>query len=222
MSAGIREPVVTSTPEVAGLIGPGPHKALFLDRDGVINVDHGYVHKPEQTDWVPGIFDLARAARAAGYALVVVTNQAGIARGYYDEAQFRAYTRWMHARFAEEGAPLLATYYCPHHPEAGQGAYKVACACRKPEPGMLLEAIGRHGLDPAGSVMVGDTPKDMEAAAAAGVVRRFLLCGPGAEPGESAAGIAVASLDEVARTLVAGAGEAAPAAGRHGSRAPLA
>mgnify|MGYP001102487457 FL=1 len=222
MSAGIREPVVTSTPEAAGLAGPGPHKALFLDRDGVINVNHGYVHTPGQTDWVPGIFDLARAARAAGYALVVVTNQAGIARGYYDEAQFRAYTRWVHARFEAEGAPIAATYFCPHHPEAGLGELKVACGCRKPEPGMLLEAIGRHGLDPAGSVMVGDTPKDMEAAAAAGVVRRFLLCGPGAEPGESAAGIAVASLDEVARTLVAGAGEAAPAAGRHGSRAPLA
>ncbi|WP_447730898.1 D-glycero-beta-D-manno-heptose 1,7-bisphosphate 7-phosphatase [Pseudoxanthomonas suwonensis] len=177
--SGVREPVVTVPPEAAGLVGGGPHRALFLDRDGVVNVDHGYVHTPGRTEWVPGIFELARAARAAGYVLVVATNQAGIARGYYDEEQFRAYTRWVHARFAEEGAPLLATYYCPHHPEAGQGAYKVACACRKPEPGMLLEAIGRHGLDPAGSVMVGDTPKDMEAAAAAGSSAGSCCAAPG-------------------------------------------
>src|SRR5690606_1314353 len=109
--SGVREPVVTVPPEAAGLVGGGPHRALFLDRDGVVNVDHGYVHTPGRTEWVPGIFELARAARAAGYVLVVATNQAGIARGYYDEEQFRAYTRWVHARFAEEGAPLLATYY---------------------------------------------------------------------------------------------------------------
>jgi D,D-heptose 1,7-bisphosphate phosphatase len=175
MSAGIREPVVTSTPEAAGLAGPGPHKALFLDRDGVINVNHGYVHTPGQTDWVPGIFDLARAARAAGYALVVVTNQAGIARGYYDEAQFRAYTRWMHARFEAEGAPIAATYFCPHHPEAGLGELKVACGCRKPRPGMILAAARRFGLSLADSVLVGDTESDIDAAAAARVGRAFRL-----------------------------------------------
>lgn len=175
MSVAVREPVVTSAPEVAGLIGPGPHKALFLDRDGVINVDHGYVHKPEQTEWVPGIFDLARAARAAGYVLVVVTNQAGIARGYYDEAQFKAFTYWIHACFEAEQAPLAATYFCPHHPEAGIGDLRVVCGCRKPRPGMILAAARRFGLSLADSVLVGDTESDIDAAAAARVGRAFRL-----------------------------------------------
>ncbi|WP_197017187.1 D-glycero-alpha-D-manno-heptose-1,7-bisphosphate 7-phosphatase [Pseudoxanthomonas suwonensis] len=163
------------TPEAAGLVGPGPYRALFLDRDGVINVDHGYVHTPEQTEWMPGIFDLARAARAAGYVLVVVTNQAGIARGYYDEEQFRSYTLWMHARFEAEGAPLLATYYCPHHPEAGRGELKAACDCRKPRPGMLLAAARRFDIYMAGSLLLGDSETDLQAAQAAGVGCTFEL-----------------------------------------------
>ena len=198
---GIAEPVLVTAPEAAGRLGPGPHPALFLDRDGVINVDHGYVHSAEGTDWVPGIFDLARAARAAGYVLVVATNQAGIARGYYDEERFRDYTRWVHQRFEAEGAPLLATYYCPHHPEAGQGGYRTACMCRKPAPGMLLRAIGDHGLDPVRSVMVGDTPKDMEAAPAARVGGRFLLEGDGGRARCAVQCRSVSSLAEVAGML---------------------
>ena len=177
MTVAVCEPVVTATPEEAGCTGPGPHRALFLDRDGVINVNHGYVHTPERTDWVPGIFERARAARAAGRVLVVVTNQAGIARGYYDRARFEDYTRWMHERFAREGAPLLATYYCPHHPDAGIGELKVACGCRKPAPGMLLEAARRHRLDLAASVMLGDKPSDAEAARNAGVGRYVPVSG---------------------------------------------
>src|SRR5690606_24836828 len=117
---------------------PMPRKALFLDRDGVININHGYVHAPERTDWVPGIFELVADAHARGYLPIVVTNQAGIGRGHYDEAAFLAYTGWVHAQFAQRGAPLLATFWCPHHPDAGIGGYRVACNCRKPEPGMLL------------------------------------------------------------------------------------
>lgn len=177
MSVAVCAPVVTAAPGLAGCAGPGPYRALFLDRDGVININHGYVHTPERTDWVPGIFDLARAARGAGYVLVVVTNQAGIARGYYTRAEFETYTRWMHARFEREGAPLLATYYCPHHPEAGIGELKVDCGCRKPAPGMLLRAIAEYRLDPSASVLVGDSGSDLQAAAAAGVGRAFLLDG---------------------------------------------
>jgi len=175
MSVAVPEPIITSSPEEAGLVGPGPHRALFLDRDGVINVNHGYVHMPEQTDWVPGIFELARAARQASYVLVVVTNQAGIARGYYDEGQFRSYTRWMHARFEVEGAPIVATYFCPHHPEAGLRELKVACECRKPRPGMILAAARRFGLSLADSALLGDAHSDIEAASAAGVSQAFLL-----------------------------------------------
>lgn len=146
-----------------------PRRALFLDRDGVINVDHGYVSTPAQTTWIPGIFALCRDAHAAGYLPVVVTNQAGIARGHYTEAQFLAFTAWIHGEFRRRDAPLLATYYCPHHPTAGRGEFRCACDCRKPAPGMLLRAGRDLDLDMAGSVLVGDKASDLAAAAAAGV-----------------------------------------------------
>lgn len=153
-------------------------KALLLDRDGVINVNHGYVHRAVDTEWVAGIFELCRAAYDAGFDLYVVTNQAGIARGYYDESQFAEYTRWLHARFEAEGAPVVATYYCPHHPEYGLGAYHVECDCRKPGTGMLRQAIEDFGFDPARSVMVGDSLSDMQAGGAAGINRLFWLTSP--------------------------------------------
>jgi D-glycero-D-manno-heptose 1,7-bisphosphate phosphatase len=146
-------------------------KALFLDRDGVINVDHGYVHTPEQTEWVPGIFDVCARARDAGYVLVVITNQAGIARGYYSEDEFLQYTRWIHGEFRAKGVPLAATYYCPHHPESGVGLLRVKCDCRKPNPGMLLAAARDLSLSLSDSVMIGDMPKDREASLRAGVGR---------------------------------------------------
>jgi D-glycero-D-manno-heptose 1,7-bisphosphate phosphatase len=154
---------------------PAPRRALFLDRDGVINIDHGYVHEAAQTQWVPGIFDLCRAGIEAGYRLVVVTNQAGIARGLYTEGAFLAYTRWLHAEFARRGAPLAATYYCPHHPTEGRGGARFACACRKPEPGMILGAIAQLALDPGSSVLVGDKVSDTAAGLAAGVSRNILV-----------------------------------------------
>lgn len=89
-------------------------KAAFLDRDGVINIDHAYVHKIEEFDWVPGVLEAARALSEAGYLLVVVTNQSGIGRGYYDEAAFTRLTDWMKARFAKAGAPVAGVYFCPH------------------------------------------------------------------------------------------------------------
>ena len=153
---------------------PLPRKALFLDRDGVINVNHGYVHTPERTEWIPGIFDLVAAAQRSGYLAIVATNLAGIGRGYYDEDAFLRYTAWVHAQFTERGAPLLATFWCPHHPEAGLGNYRVACDCRKPRPGMLLAAIARFDIDPAQSLMVGDKQGDIDAAVAAGVPARQL------------------------------------------------
>lgn len=144
-------------------------KALFLDRDGIINVNHGYVHEPGRTDWVPGIFELCAAARDAGFLLVVVTNQAGIGRGLYSESTFREYTGWVHDQFRARGICLAATYYCPHHPEHGVGLYRLQCNCRKPAPGMLLAAAQDLKLDLSASVLVGDSPSDVAAAAAAGV-----------------------------------------------------
>lgn len=152
-----------------------PRRALLLDRDGVINIDRGYVHTPDQTAFVPGIFDLCRAAGEAGYLSIVVTNQAGIARGLYTESQFLRYTAWLHHEFESRGAPLLATYFCPHHPTAGSGAYLRDCGCRKPAPGMILAAAQCYGLDLTGSFMVGDKAGDIEAGRAAGVGTLVLL-----------------------------------------------
>lgn len=164
--------VVLTPPEAPAT---APRRALLLDRDGVINVNHGYVHTAERTDWVPGIFELCSAASARGYLLVVVTNQAGIGRGYYSEADFDAYTRWMAEQFRSRGIELAAVYYCPHHPEAGVGEYQQECPCRKPSPGMLLAASADYDIDLSQSLMIGDKCSDMQAGAQAGVAQLFLL-----------------------------------------------
>lgn len=154
---------------------PQPRRALFLDRDGVINMDRGYVHRAENTDWLPGIFDLCRSMANAGLVIVVVTNQAGIARGLYSEGQFLDYTRWVHDTFRGLGAPLLSTYYCPHHPSAGVGTLLTECRCRKPSPGMLLDAAARHGIILEQSSLIGNKDSDIKAGLAAGVVCNLLL-----------------------------------------------
>lgn len=143
--------------------------ALFLDRDGVINVDRGYVHTIAAFEFLPGVFATVRAAAAMGLATVVVTNQAGLGRGYYDEAQFSALTAWMCDRFAAEGAPLLAVYHCPFHADA-LPPYNVADhPDRKPNPGMLLRAARDHRLDLGRSLLIGDQPSDIAAGRAAGI-----------------------------------------------------
>ncbi|NCU38315.1 D-glycero-beta-D-manno-heptose 1,7-bisphosphate 7-phosphatase [Candidatus Saccharibacteria bacterium] len=143
--------------------------ALFLDRDGVINVDHGYVSKPEQFDFIEGIFDLVVAANQTGYLTVVVTNQAGIGRGYYTEADFHRLTDWMCRQFAMRGAQIDAVYYCPSHPEHGIGEYRKDDDCRKPAPGMLLQAQNELDIDLKRSVLVGDKLSDIQAGERAGV-----------------------------------------------------
>lgn len=150
-------------------------KALFLDRDGVINEDIGYVHTVEQFRFTEGIHDTLKHAAALGYKLIVVTNQAGIGRGYYTEADFRKLTAWMITRLAQSGVLVHAVYYCPYHPEHGKGDYKRWSYWRKPNPGMLLEAAKDFGLDLSLSIMVGDQETDIEAGIRAGVGRCYLL-----------------------------------------------
>lgn len=150
-------------------------RAAFLDRDGVINVDHGYVHKVDEFEWVPGVLEAARALKDAGYALVVVTNQSGIGRGYYSEADFEQLTDWMKAAFARAGAPLEGVYFCPHHPEKALAQYRLDCGCRKPQPGLLLRAAQELDLDLGASIMFGDKPGDCTAGRAAGCPERVLL-----------------------------------------------
>lgn len=152
-----------------------PRKALFLDRDGVINVDRGYVHTPAQTEWIPGIFELCRRATELDYLLVVITNQAGIARGYYGEAEFAAHSDWLQAQFASRGLRIAGIYHCPHHPTEGIGELRRECDCRKPQPGMLLQAARELGLELSRSALVGDQPWDLEAGRRAGLARGFQL-----------------------------------------------
>jgi D-glycero-D-manno-heptose 1,7-bisphosphate phosphatase len=150
-------------------MGAAGLKALFLDRDGVINVDHGYVHRIEQVEFRDGIFELVRDAKQRGYATVVVTNQAGIGRGFYTEAEFQHLSAWMMAEFERRGASIDRIYHCPDHPEFGLGAYRRQSPFRKPMPGMLLKAAVDLGLTLPDSVMVGDSESDIEAGIRAGV-----------------------------------------------------
>lgn len=148
-------------------------RALFLDRDGVINHDSGYTSTIAQFSFIDGIFELAREAVRRDYLLIVVTNQAGIGRGYYTEQDFRALTDWMCEQFREQGAPITDVFHCPYHPEHGIGQYRRESEDRKPNPGMLLRAACKHGIDLARSAMVGDKDTDMEAARDAGVATRI-------------------------------------------------
>ena len=137
------------------------NKALFLDRDGVINVERCYVHSREAFRFQEGIFELCRAAQSLGYVLVVVTNQAGVARGYYTESQFLELTEWMTQEFARRQIALAGVYYCPFHPIHGVGVYKKDSPDRKPNPGMLFRAQTDLNLDLASSVLIGDNLSDI-------------------------------------------------------------
>jgi D-glycero-D-manno-heptose 1,7-bisphosphate phosphatase len=149
--------------------------ALFLDRDGVINIDHAYVHRKEDFDFVDGIFDLVRTARERGYLVFVITNQAGIGRGKYTEADFHTLTEWMCAEFAARGAPIDKVYFCPYHAEHGIGHYKAESEFRKPNPGMILQAAREFDVDLAASVLLGDMETDIQAGVRAGVGTTLLF-----------------------------------------------
>lgn len=172
--------------------------ALFLDRDGVINVEKKYVHRIEDFEFFDGIFDLCRAAEERNMPIVVVTNQAGIGRGYYSEAQFLTLTAWMQSRFEEERTPVAAAYFCPYHPEQGVGEYRKESFDRKPNPGMLLRARDELGLDMARSILIGDKGSDIAVAKAAGVGLTVLL---GADVENAAPDRLVASLHEACALL---------------------
>ena len=154
-----------------------PNKAIFLDRDGVINVDVNYAHMPEQIRFVDGIFDFCSSAKALGYKLIVITNQAGIGRGYYSEETFHGLMQWMFEQFEENNAPLDAYYFCPHHPEHGVGDYKKHCHCRKPQPGMITQAAREWDIDLKASLLIGDKQSDIDAAINAGIPNYLLFEG---------------------------------------------
>ncbi len=143
--------------------------AVFFDRDGVINADHGYVGERSRFELLPGAAAGVRAASEAGALAFLVTNQSGVARGYYAEEAVEDLHRHMAVELAREGARFDDIRYCPHLPDAAVAAYRLDCPCRKPKPGMILDLLGRWPVDRARSVMIGDKPSDMEAARAAGI-----------------------------------------------------
>lgn len=175
-------------------------RALFLDRDGVINEEAGFLYRPEDVRFVDGIFPLCRTAQALGYKLVVVTNQSGIARGLYSIVQFDDLMTWMRLHFAGEGVTLDDVLFCPYHPVHGLGVYQREHEDRKPSPGMLLRAAQTHALDLTQSVLVGDRCTDIAAARAAGLRQAFLIAGTETSPCVSPC-IAVQTLAEVERWL---------------------
>jgi D-glycero-D-manno-heptose 1,7-bisphosphate phosphatase len=147
----------------------GLRRSLILDRDGVVNLDSGYLHRIEECRFVDGIFALTTAFAARGFAIVIATNQSGIGRGLFTEADFATLMAWMGEEFRRHGVVLAGVYHCPDHPTAGLGGYRRASPWRKPGPGMLLQAAADLGLDLTRSWTIGDRPGDIEAGRAAGV-----------------------------------------------------
>ncbi|KYP96979.1 D,D-heptose 1,7-bisphosphate phosphatase [Sodalis-like endosymbiont of Proechinophthirus fluctus] len=143
--------------------------AIFLDRDGTINADNGYVHKIDDFQFIDGVIEAMQELKKMGFALAVVTNQSGLARGLFSEEQFIRLTEWMDWSLADRDVELDVIYFCPHHPQAAVEALRQECDCRKPKPGMLLDAQSHLHIDIASSYMVGDKLNDMLAGKAAGV-----------------------------------------------------
>lgn len=152
--------------------------AVFFDRDGVLNEDIRFPHKPEHIRWVPGALDALCFARKQGYLVFVVTNQSGVARGLYTEEDVKRLHDWMQIEFRKHGAEVDAFAYCPHHPTEGVGGYKKECNCRKPKPGMITDLMKAYDVDAEHSFLIGDRASDIEAAEAAGI-KGYLYSGGG-------------------------------------------
>jgi D,D-heptose 1,7-bisphosphate phosphatase len=151
---------------------------MFFDRDGVLNHDAGYTHLIEDFRWMPGAIEAIKLCNDRGWLVIIVTNQAGIARGFYDEESVLALHRWMQEHLRQHGAHVDAIYICPHHPEGTVKELAIACDCRKPEPGMLRLALQEWpGIDVSSSWMIGDKPSDLEAAAKVGIRGRLFESG---------------------------------------------
>jgi D-glycero-D-manno-heptose 1,7-bisphosphate phosphatase len=156
-------------------------RAIFIDRDGTINEDLGYIASPDDLIIYPWVAEAVRLVNNAGLKAVVVTNQAGVARGMYTEDDLRAIHDRMTGELRLQGARIDGVYYCPHHPEYGDERYRQRCECRKPQPGMLHAAAREHGIDLARSFVIGDKSSDINLAASAGARGALVLTGYGSE-----------------------------------------
>lgn len=155
-------------------------RAVFLDRDGTINIEKEYLYQAKDFEFIPGAPEAIRLLNQAGIMVVVVTNQSGIARGYYSEEDVENLHRHIARELAESGAHVDAWLYCPHHPD-GRGSYALPCSCRKPLPGMLREASARYDIDLENATMIGDKLADIEAGKAAGCRTVLVRTGYGAD-----------------------------------------
>lgn len=145
-------------------------KALFLDRDGVINKEKNYLYRVEDFEFIDGVFETCKHFQELGYLIIVITNQAGIARGKYTEDDFKVLTDWMINEFKKKDIIISRVYHCPHHPE-----FSSRCECRKPEPKMILDAKNDFDIDLSQSILVGDKNSDIEAGIKAGIQSNFLI-----------------------------------------------
>ena len=143
-------------------------KTIFLDRDGVINKEVNYLHKIDDFEFINGIFDTCIYFQKLGYKIIIITNQSGISRGYYTEKQYQIVTKWMLNEFLNNQVQILDIFHCPHSPEAN-------CNCRKPKPGMLLDAKSKHNIDMKKSWMIGDKENDIIAANQSGITNTILV-----------------------------------------------
>ena len=180
-------------------------RAVFLDRDGTINVEKDYLHRTEEFEFIPGAPEAIRLLKDAGFLVIVVTNQSGIGRGYYDEAAVHRLHRFMDDELARHGTAVDAYYICPHHPLHGIDEYRKECGCRKPLPGMLFEAAEDFSIDLAASYIIGDKMADVAAGLAAGCRPLLVMTGYGEKESASLPG-GIASFDDIlaaARKIVA-------------------
>jgi D-glycero-D-manno-heptose 1,7-bisphosphate phosphatase len=145
-------------------------KALFLDRDGVINKEKNYLYKIDDFEFIDGVFEICKYFQDKGYLIIVITNQAGIARGKYSEADFNKLTKWMIQEFEKQNIKISKVYYCPHHPD-----FTGECECRKPKPKMILDAQQEFNIDLAHSILVGDKNSDIEAGINVGIKNNYLI-----------------------------------------------
>jgi D-glycero-D-manno-heptose 1,7-bisphosphate phosphatase len=155
------------------------NKAVFLDRDGTIVEDIGYMNSPDQIQFIPGAIEAIKKLNQAGYKVVVITNQAGVARGLITEDMLQTIDKTLHKFILNGGAHLDGLYYCPHHPEHGTYPYKQACECRKPHPGLIKRAHRDLDVDLSRSFMIGDKATDVEAGKRAGTKTILVLSGRG-------------------------------------------
>lgn len=159
------------------------HKAVFLDRDGTINVDTAYLHKPEDFEFIPGSIEAIKILQDLGYKRIVTTSQSGIGRGYYTEKDMESVNEHMTSELAKEGVTIDGIYFCPHHAEEGIGKYKVECKCRKPMTGLIDEAVAEHDIDLAQSYVIGDKTDDILMGKNAGCRTVLVRTGKGGKDG---------------------------------------